>query len=309
MASIDRGDVVFSEDVIAGIIQDIPTQSAVLTRARRLRDMSKAQTRMPVMSAFPTAYFVSGDTGLKQTTEMAWANVYLNAEVLACIVPIPEEVIDDSDYDIMGEVRPRIAEAMGAVIDAAVLFGTNKPTSWPAAILTGATSASQTVDHGANPALDLYDEIMGVGGVISFPEEDGFMVNGHIGALSLRAQLRGLRTSDGLPIFTSNMQQTNQYYLDGNPIEFPKNGFASASALLFSGDWNQLVWSMRKDMTFKALDQAVLTDSAGNIVWNLPQQDMVALRCTMRLATALPNPINLVQQTAASRYPFGVLLP
>ena len=309
MASIDRGDVVFSEDVIAGIIQDIPTQSAVLTRGRRLRDMSKAQTRMPVMSAFPTAYFVSGDTGLKQTTEMAWNNVYLNAEVLACIVPVPEEVIDDADYDIMGEVRPRIAEAMGAVIDAAVLFGTNKPASWPASILTGATSAGHTVDHGANPALDLYDEILGVGGVVSFPEEDGYMVNGYIGALALRALLRGLRTSDGLPIFTSNMQQANQYYLDGNPVEFPKNGFLSASALLFAGDWTQLVWSMRKDMQFKALDQAVLTDAAGNIIWNLPQQDMVALRCTMRLAFALPNPINLVNQTAATRYPFSVLLP
>jgi hypothetical protein len=127
--------------------------------------------------------------------------------------------------------------------------------------------------------------------------------------LSLRAKLRGLRTSDGLPIFTQNMQDTNRYFLDGNPIEFPRNGFTSASALLFSGDWSQLVWSMRTDMRFKLLTEASLQDSGGNVLFNLPQQDMVALRCTMRLAFALPNPINLVNTSSSTRYPFSVLLP
>lgn len=300
---------------MAGIIQSLPTASAVLTLGRRLRDMVRGQTRMPVMSAFPTASFISGDTGLKPATDMSWSNVYLNAEVLACIVPIPEEVLDDASYDIMGEVKPRIVEAMGAAIDRAVLFGTNKPASWPADILTGATAASQTVNSGSNPALDLYDEIMGEGGVISFPEEDGFAVDGHVGALTLRAKLRGLRTSVGEPIFTAenspqgDMQQKQQYALDGNPIMFPKNGFTAASALLFSGDWSQLVWSMRKDMTFKVATEATLMDNAGNVSLNLFQQDSIALRCTMRLAFAVPNPITLVNSNAATRYPWGVLLP
>jgi len=34
---------------------------------------------------------------------------------------------------------------------------------------------------------------------------------------------------------------------------------------------------------------------------------MVALRAVMRLGFALPNPINRMQQTAASRAPFAVL--
>lgn len=307
--AIERGDVIFPEDFIAGIIQNVPEQSAVLRLGRRLRDMTRAQSRTAVMTAFPTAGFVTGDTGLKPQTEMSWDDVFINAEVLAAIVPIPEEVVEDADYDIMEEVRPRIAEAMGAAIDRAILFGTNKPSAWPDDILTGATAASQTVNSGANPALDLYDEILGEGGTISMVEEDGFMVDGHVGALSLRAKLRGLRTSDGLPIFTTNMQDAQRYALDGNPVEFPRNGFTAASALLFSGDWTQLVWSMRTDMRFKVLDQAVLQDNAGNITLNLPQQDAIALRATMRLGFALPNPINLVNQNAATRYPFSVLLP
>ena len=55
------------------------------------------------------------------------------------------------------------------------------------------------------------------------------------------------------------------------------------------------------------LDQAVIKDAAGNTIYNLAQQDMVALRAVMRLGFALPNPINRMQQTAANRAPFSVL--
>jgi hypothetical protein len=76
-----------------------------------------------------------------------------------------------------------------------------------------------------------------------------------------------------------------------------------------SGDFDQLVYSIRQDITFKLLDQAVIQDSAGTIIFNLAQQDMVALRAVMRLGWQLPNPINRVQPTAASRYPFSFLIP
>ena len=35
--------------------------------------MSAKFKKQPVLSALPVAYFVNGDTGLKQTTEAAWA--------------------------------------------------------------------------------------------------------------------------------------------------------------------------------------------------------------------------------------------
>ena len=44
-----------------------------------------------------------------------------------------------------------------------------------------------------------------------------------------------------------------------------------------------------------------------SLVYNLPQQDMVALRLVFRAAYAVANPINYQQGTEASRYPFAVL--
>ena len=108
-------------------------------------DMSRGQKRVPVLQTLPMAYFVDGDTGLKRTTRMAWANKNFDAEELACIVLIPEAVLDDADYDIWEQVKPRIEEAMGAAFDAAVLFGTGAPPAWPDDLLTGSAAAGNTV--------------------------------------------------------------------------------------------------------------------------------------------------------------------
>ena len=55
-----------------------------------------------MLSALAQAYWVNGDTGLKQTTEEAWAGVTLTAEEVAAIVPVPEAVVDDSAIDAVG---------------------------------------------------------------------------------------------------------------------------------------------------------------------------------------------------------------
>lgn len=303
---IDRSDAgaLIPEDVSQEIVQGVAEASAVMRLATRAPDMPRAQRRIPVLSVLPLAYFVSGDTGLKQTTEMAWGNKFLNAEEIACIVPIPESVIDDDDYDIWGEIRPRIVEAMGIVFDQAVLFGVNAPASWPTNVRAAAVAAGNSRAIGA----DLYESVMGETGVVGLVEVDGFMVTGHIAAMSMRARLRGLRTADGVPIFHRVIQEATRYELDGEPVEFSRSGmFLTAATHMFSGDFRQLVYAMRQELTYKVLDQAVIQDAAGNIIFNLAQQDMVALRATMRLAWQVPNPINRLQPVEASRYPFAIL--
>ena len=303
------------EDASREILKNVTERSAVLQLARQLPNMATAQRRMPVMSALATAYFVSGDTGLKQTSDVSWESKYIDAEELAVIVPIPEAVLDDTSYDVWAEVRPAIEEALGVAIDQAVMYGTNIPASWTtnlgsAGLVAGVLAASQNVSLAAY--TDMYEAVLGetaasVSGVFGMVEADGFMVTGSIAHLSMKQKLRNVRDADGGLIFSNSMQQAGAYTLDGAPLIFPLNGSVSATYLLLSGQWNQLVFAMRQDITYKILDQAVITDAGGNIVYNLAQQDMVALRAVMRLGFALPNPINRVQTTEASRYPFSYL--
>lgn len=303
---IDRSgaEALIPEQLSNEIIQGAVEQSAVLSMGRKLQNMTSKQFRMPVLDMLPTAYFVNGDNGMKKTTKAQWDKKFITAEEIAVIVPIPEAVLDDADYDIWGEIKPRIVEAFGKVIDGAVLFGTNKPSTWRAGIVQTATSAGAVVTASG----DLYEDIMGETGVIAKVEESGFFVNGHMADISMRAKLRGLKDTNGQPIFKSDMQSGTNYTLDGSAMTFPRNGaFDKSQALMISGDFSQLVYSIRQDITFKLLDQAVIQDpSTGEIAYNLAQNDMVALRAVMRLGWEIPNPINALKSSKTQRCPFAV---
>lgn len=286
------------------IIQGIIAQSAVLSRGRRLQNMTSRQYRMPVLDMLPIAYFVNGDTGQKKTTNQAWDKKVITAEEIAVIVPIPEAVLDDAEYDIWAEVRPRIQEAFGKKIDGAVLFGAEKPSSWRDDIVKTATAAGSVVTLGS----DLYTSIMGEDGVIAKVEDSGYFVNGHMADISMRAKLRGLKDTTGQPIFRSDMQTGTNYTLDGAPMNFPNNGsFDKSKALMISGDFSQLVYSIRQDMTYKLFTEGVVQNTDGTIAYNLMQNDMVALRAVMRLGWEIPNPVNALKTDKSKRCPFAYL--
>lgn len=286
------------------IMQDAVEESAVLRMAKRLPNMTSSMLSMPVLNSLPHAYFVNGDTGLKQTTKVDWSNKLITAEEIAVIVPVPDAVLADSQFDIWGQIRPLVRQAFGQVIDAAILHGTNKPFSWPAGIVTEATSKGNVkvaTDDG-------FADIMAPGGLISLVEEDGFIVNGYMGSLKSRAHLRGITDQNGQPLFRNGMTGGTTYQLDGQRIEFPRNGsMTNDGPLLIAGDWDKLVYAIRQDMTVTKTNTGVITDSEGKVVYNLYQQDMTALRFVMRLGWALPNAVNAMGITDG--YPFAVLNP
>ena len=314
------------EEVSREILDSVADTSWLLRMASRLPDMNRAQTRLPVANGIPFAYFQDGDTGLIQTTEMDWTNRFIDAETLTVIVPIPKNVFADTDYDLWGQNKPKLVDALNRAATGAVLLGVTPagqpiPQSWatnmgapgtPAAgILAGATAAGHVVS--AANYVDLYEAILhengaGVDGVCMTVEADGFMVTGHVAAIPMRGRLRGVRDVGGQPIFMQSMQQAGQYTLDGAPVYFPEDGIINpATALMVSGQWSKLVWALRQDMEWEISTEAVITDAAGKVVLNLFQQNAVGLKVSMRIGFALPNPRNYVNANAATRFPFAVL--
>lgn len=310
MGIVDRhaAEALIQEQLINTIQQEAPKQSTFMALARKLPNMTSKQTRMPVLDMLPMAYWVNGDTGYKQTSEQAWDNVYLTAEELAVIVPIPEAVLSDASFDILGEIQPRIVEAIGQRVDSATIFGVNRPAAWPADIVTRARQAGNNVAPGSTP--DYFNLIMGDGGLIAKVEQSGRMVTGAVSSMGMRAKLRGLRASDGQPIFKSDMQGSTQYALDGAPMYFPQNGsFDSSVAQLIVGDWSQAVYSIRQDITVKILDQGVIQNpTTKEIAYNLAQQDMIALRVVFRMGWAMPNPATRMDGDRVT-CPFAYLAP
>ena len=316
MASIDRTALsgLIPEPVTREIMQGAIAESAVLRMGRRLANMSSKTQTINVLDALPSAYFVNGEAttsgagdAFKKTTSMAWDKKKLYAEEIAVIVPIPEAALDDADYDIWGEVRPRLTEAFGKVIDGAILFGTNKPATWREGIVPSATTAGNTVTVSA----DVYSDIMGESGLISKVELDGFNPNGVMAAIQMRGKLRGLKDTTEQPIFKTDMQGATRYALDGMDMYFPMNGaFDPTAAQMIVGDWSQLVYAIRQDMTFKIFTEGVIQDpSTKAITYNLMQNDMVALRAVMRLGWEIANPVNAYNAGIENPFPFSVYVP
>lgn len=317
MAFVTANDVtaLIQEDVAQDIISDVSGRgSQILPLFTQLPQMSSKQTRVRVLSALPTAYFVDSPSestapGTKQTSRVAWDKVFITAEELAVIVPIPEELLDDAEYDIWSQVKPALAEAFGVAIDTAVIHDTGAPASWPDGLVTQATNANNVVAVGAG--TDIYDDILSEDGLFALVENDGYIVRDAVGAIPLKASLRGLRsTVEGLPIFKrEGVQGATVYTIDGVPIQFPTHGVPDPDeALLIAGDFSRFVYAIRRDITYKVLTEAMVPDGNGGF-YNLAAQDMVALRAVMRLGWAAPNPANRVEPTATDRCPVGVLVP
>ena len=310
-------DALIPVEVARDIIQNVPGSNPIMQLARQLPNLSAAQRRMPMFGSSPYAYFVSAGGGLKQTADVDWTNKYIDAEEIAVIVPIPQDVIDDATYDIWGEVKPQLIAAFGRTIYGAVAYGTNIPASWSTNLGGGGLVAiATTAGNVASAAAftDLYEAILGesgegeADGQLMLLEADGYMATGHVAAISLRGRLRNVRATDGVPIFTRAAQDATLYELDGAPIYFPTDGSVlAASALDIAGQWDQLVYAMRQDISYQIFTEGVITDAGGGIVYNLMQQDMVALRAVMRLGFALPNPPNAMNTDDDTRCPFSLL--
>lgn len=286
------------------VIQDAAKSSVMLSRARRIQMSTRTRTQ-PVLDSKPIAYWVGGDTGLKQTTKQKWAGISITAEEIATIVPIPEAVIADANIDLWGEIRPRLSAAVGLLFDQACLFGTNKPASFPDGIVPQAIAMKNTVAQGTNG--DLAADISKLAEQMA---KQGFNVNGFASQPGLNWQLTALRDAEGRPLYTRDLQSAGNGNLLGYPINEVDNGaWDESKAVLLAADWSNFVVGVRKDITFKMLDQSVITDDDGKVILNLAQQDCVALRCVFRAGFQIANPITSLQSDKAKRFPAGVITP
>ena len=292
-------DALIPEEQAAEVVKALTASSAVLQLCRTTTMSSKVQ-QQPVLSALPVAYWVNGDTGLKQTTEAAWDGINLVAEEIAVMVPCPEAVIDDADYDIWAELRDPIAEAFAVKLDAAILAGTEKPATWPAAIIPAAVAAGNINTIDSTPAeggvyndlVETFDDV----------EDDGFQVTGIVSKRALRSELRKARDTTG-----QRLADTSTGMIEGVPIAYALPGTMTATEHAIAGDWTMCLVGVRQDLTYRVLDQAVISDDAGKVILNLAQQDSVALRVVARYAYAVGVPAALTEGAGGTPYPFGVL--
>ncbi|AYF27534.1 phage major capsid protein [Micromonospora tulbaghiae] len=289
-------------NVANDVVKAAASESVVMRLARKV-PMTSKKSRQPLIAGLPEAYWVDGDTGLKQATTVKFDGVELTAEALATLVIVPDEFFDDSQIPIWDEVKPLVAEAMGRKIDNAALFGVNKPASWNTSVYASAAAAGNYVERPASTPPDFGKLVADAAKLVV---ADGFSVDAFAVRNGLKWDLLGERDANGGPLFTTLVGENGGEGLYGLPAVESTNGAWDQDVSVIAGDWNKALLGIRQDVTYTVHTDAVVTDSNGAVIFNAMQQDSKILRVVMRVGFGIANPATY-QNTTSSRSPFALV--
>ena len=310
--------VEYSTEIIRGVLG----RSKALELGRRLRDMRTYELKLNVNKELPVAGWVANsqlsanpegkEINRKPVGSYAFEGVSITAEELAVIVPIAEATLEDTEdfgIELGAEVQEQIVGAFQEAIDSAVFFGVGSPWSGYTGLVSEASTKGATVAWDGSAGKSFY---VAISSAMSYVEKSGYLPNAILGGPSILAAFRDSITDLGVNVADQGEVGRLARHVDLT------GGFNEGTAFAVVGDFRYLVYSIRKDMTMKILTEGVIQDpNTGDILYNLGQQDMIALRAVMRLGFALPNPTNRVSgslssdgkyiEKGSSSYPFAVI--
>lgn len=302
--AIVNSSVVLPVEYGREIIRGLLGRSKALELGRELPRMRGKTYRLNVNKYLPVAGWVKNsqttpnaegtEINRKPISTYAFEGVDIVAETLAVIVPISEETladVEDFGIELAEELQEQVIGAFQEVIDATVFFGVGSPwANFGGIVPSIPTAASVTWDGSAGDSF-----YKAISAAMKAVETSGYRPNAIIGGPSLDSAFRDSITALGI-----NVTEQGQIGRLARHVDLT-GGFDESSAFAIVGDFNYLVYSFREEMTMKLLTEASLQDpNTGAVLYNLPQQDMVALRFTMRLGFALPNPVNRVSKVLSS---------
>lgn len=286
VSSIPREDVAarIQDEHSATVIQ-VAHQASTALQAFPTVNMGTKQQNIPVLATLPTGGWVNDttNTARKPTGVMSWRKKTLVAEEIALIIAIHEHSIDDQTGDIFADAAAAAGAEIGRILDEAVFFGANKPTSWSSPdLFSAATAAGNVVSviDGAANASDIYGAGLQVAGRLA---DNGFDPTTAIAKRGLAYQFANLRTGVGDLALAGDTLVGFDTYWNRNGAWDP--GLASQIIV----DPRMVRIGVRQDVTVKYLDQATL--GTGNDQINLAEQDMIALRFKARFAYVLADPV------------------
>jgi HK97 family phage major capsid protein len=139
--------------VSSRVIESAIKQSVVLQLATT-QPMPAFIEQVPVVTTAPSASWVSA-RARKPIAQVDWSAATVQAEEIAAVTSIPDAYIADTSgsWAVEASAEAELAKAIARALDAAVLFGTNAPSSYPAGGIAAIAGAALTGDD-ALEAID-----------------------------------------------------------------------------------------------------------------------------------------------------------
>ena len=237
------------------------------------------------------------------TSKTDLSNASLTASQLDVIVPIRKSLLEDSSYDIYSDIVEEGTRKLGMAYDNAGLFGVGKPPTWSESVYELATRVGNNIalNKNTNMAVTIHDLETKIG-------TQGFSVDGFVVPNGACWYLRELRDSFEQPIYSLDLRNKYSGLLYGFPVsEFSFSNFEAKKVKMVMADWSKILVGVMSDVHVEKLDQAVVSDATGKVVYNLVQADAVAFKLTIHLGFAIDNPVISSQEDASKCAPVGII--
>lgn len=227
-----------------------------------VRPVGTKNTKIPVKTARPVANFILTEGGtIADDTNKAGTTVTLEVEVIAVLLNVSLQLIEDGEIDIVGDVLDDFIEAVNFRADFAAFQGSGAADATHGGVTglfnfgTAAAAAATRTTIAATKYDDWLRCLTAVDAAVLSRQAKWWMHP------SLIAAAIGVQDSNGRPIFQTAMEAPagGIVNLFGFPVEMvgaaPSTNAASAKVAAF-GDPRAYAVGMRKGFTFEASDQA-----------------------------------------------------
>ena len=287
------------DDSNAGVLIPVELKNEVLRIAQTQfglarRDMfylpfsGPGNTRtVPTLGTSVSVFWI-GEGKKKRSTQPSFSLVTQTLKKLAAIVPMTEEILEDSLIDINALLGQLFAEAIAKEEDVQFFMGTGTP--WTGVLNNG--SVNQVTQESGDASQLTVDDLIDMEDATPTGALNGAKYYFHRTILSV---LRKLKDANGAYILVP-AANGKPGTLNGYPYEtsdaFPAlNDITTGDAYVLFGNLKQgAIFGDKQQIRVKLLDQATVGDTDGSesgsdeqTSINLAEEDMVALRIVERV--------------------------
>lgn len=305
--SDSAGGYLIPEELRSEVLRIAQTQYGLARREFRYLPFSGPgnERKIPALATSVSVTWTD-EAGVKQSTAPTFDIVTQTLKKLAAIVPMTDEIIEDSTINLTALVAELFAEAVAKEEDIQFFNGTGSP--WTGILNNGNVNVVNIA--GTNPAAVDADDLLALVDATPSQALSGakFYMN-----RSVFSKIRSLRIDDGGGAGTGSylMQQPTgsaPASIWGYPIEqsdaFPlvtETG-EDQPFILFGNLSKAAIFGDKQSLRVKLLDQATVNNVANNATINLAQQDMTAIRIVERVGyvLAMPTMVSVLKTVAGS---------
>ncbi len=288
----------FKPDYVNGIFELAKKTSFVLANATRLPNMTGKDMDIDILSNLPIAYWAGADTSTRAITSLALKGKKIRAEEMNVIIPISKNSLADSSIDLEKVIKERSAEAIGKLLDTAVITGKGKPSGFREGIIPSCINYGAKVSIDTSLTVPFYSAI---DTAMSKVEESDYEANGIVSNYGAKALFRNMVDSTGQPLANTEIGSLKRMFVSNGAWD-------SSLGKALVGDMKQVYYSIRQEVTVDVLTEGTVVNPNDNTeTYNLGQQRMIAIMLTMRMGWEIPNPVSSYNASNVNAFPFALI--